>query len=127
MSLNMQKQYTTNSIFTSSPQELTLMLYNALVKFIMQAQHAIEKQNIQTAHNCIIKAKKILLNFQNTLDMKYEVSESMLSMYEYIYKRLTDANIKKDANILAEVLIFAKELRDTWSQAIKIARQNNKS
>lgn len=128
MSLNMPyKQYRENSAFTSSPEELTLMLYNGLVKFIMQAQFAIEERNMEKAHNCIIKAKRILLNFENTLDMKYEVSEGMLKMYEYMYKRLTDANMKKDRNILEEVLVFAREMRDVWSQAMKIAkhRQGN--
>jgi len=41
----------------------------------------------------------------------------------YMYRRLVDANIKKDGAIVEEVLGFAKELRDTWEQAMKIAKQ----
>ena len=37
--------YQTNSISTSKPEELTLMLYNGLVRFIMQAQNAIETKD----------------------------------------------------------------------------------
>jgi len=110
------------SIFTSSPEELTLMLYNGLIKWIMQAQLSIVGKDMGKAHDYIVRAKKILLNFENTLDMKYEVSKSLLSMYEYMVKRLTEANIKKDTGILAELLILAKEMRDTWSQAMKIAK-----
>lgn len=125
MPLNMPyNQYKENSIFTSSPEELTLALFNGLVKFIMQAQLAIEEKDMGKAHNCIIKSKKILLNFMNTLDMKYEVSKGMLTLYEYMYKRLTDANIKKDRDILEEVLGFAKEMRDTWFQAMKISKHH---
>jgi flagellar protein FliS len=40
--------------------------------------------------------------------------------------RLFDANIKKDTDILAEVLHFAKDLRDTWAQAMKIAKQQGR-
>jgi flagellar biosynthetic protein FliS len=40
MSVNLSayNQYKQNSVFTSTPEELTLMLYNGLIKFIMQAQ-----------------------------------------------------------------------------------------
>lgn len=119
-------QYKENSIFTASPEELTLMLYNGLVKFIMQGQHAIAENDMDKANNSIIKAQDILLEFQSTLDMNYELSQSLILLYDYMHKRLLDANIKKDGEILAEVLGFAKELRDTWTQAMKIAKHQPK-
>jgi flagellar biosynthetic protein FliS len=114
------EKYMENSILFLSPEELTLMLYKGLVKFIKQAQLAITEKDMSRAHDCIVQAKKILISFENTLDMKYEVSESLLKMYEYMIKRLTQANVKKDNTILTEILGFAEEMRDTWSQAIKI-------
>lgn len=123
MALNMQyEKYFENSVLTSSREELTLLLYGGLVKFIMQAQLAIDGHDTEKAHNCIIKAKKILISFQNTLDMKYEVSKDLFMLYEYMYRRLTEANIKKDKEMLGEVLGFAKEMRDTWVQAMKLAK-----
>jgi flagellar protein FliS len=56
--------------------------------------------------------------------MKYEISQSLALLYDYMYRRLIDANIKKDKDILEEVLGFAKELRDTWAQAMKLAKQH---
>lgn len=117
-------QYKESSIFTASPEELTLMLYNGLVRFIMQAQNAIDNKEISKVHESILRAQDIIREFQATLDMKYEISKSLMLIYDYMYRRLLDANIKKDKEILEEVLGFAKELRDTWSQAMKIAKQN---
>lgn len=116
-------QYKQNSIFTASPEELTFLLYNGLVKFIMQAQAAIDEYNYDKANNSIIRAQDIVLEFQATLDMKYELSQSLVLLYDYMYRRLIEANIKKDNEILEEVLGFAKELRDTWAQAMKLAKQ----
>lgn len=115
-------QYKQNSVNTSRPEELTLMLYNGLVKFIMMAQNNIKDKDYEKANNSIVKAQNIVHEFQSTLDMKYEVSEGLALMYDYIGRRLVEANIKKDNSILEEVLGYAKELRDTWSQVIKIAR-----
>jgi len=47
-------------------------------------------------------------------------------LYDYMYRRLMDANLQKDIKVLEEVLYFAKQFRDTWGQAIKIAKQQNR-
>lgn len=119
-------QYKENSIFTSSPEELTLMLYNGLVRFILQAEAHLDESDLSRASNSIIRAQDIVLYFRSTLDMKYGVSESLDLMYEYMHRRLIEANIKKDKDILTEILGYAKELRDTWTQAMKLARQQAK-
>lgn len=123
---NAYTQYKENSIFTASPEELTLMLYNGLVKYIMLAQKGIEEGNIQKAHDSIIRAEEIIIEFQSTLDQKYEVAKSLGLMYDYMLRRLMTANVKKSIEILEEVLGFAKELRDTWAQAMKIAKRPQK-
>ena len=115
-------QYKENSVYTSSPEELTLMLYNGLVKFIMQANTAIDNKDIEKANKSIMRAQDIILYFQTTLNMKYDVSKGLGLIYDYMYRRLMEANIKKDKEILNEILGFAKELRDTWSQAMKLAK-----
>lgn len=120
---NAYAQYKENTVFTANPEDLTMMLYNGLVKFIMQAQKAVEEKNVQKAHESIIRAQDIISEFQATLSTQYEVSKSLGAMYEYMQRRLADANIRKDADILEEVLGYAKELRDTWSQAMKIAKK----
>lgn len=103
------------------------MLYNGLVKFIMLAQKAIEDKDVQKAHENIIRAEDILMEFKATLDMQYELSHGLALLYDYMLERLFEANMKKDKEILDEVLHFAKDLRDTWAQAMKIAKkQGNK-
>jgi len=123
---NAYNQYKENSIYTASPEELTLMLYNGLVKFIMRGIDSIEKKNIQDANTNIIKAQNIVSEFMNTLDMNYEISSSLNSIYDYMLRRLIDANVAKDKDILEEVLNFAKVLRDTWEQAMKISKKQGR-
>jgi flagellar protein FliS len=123
---NAYNQYKENSIQTSSPEELTLMLYNGLVKFIMRGIDSIDKKNMQEAHNNIIRAQDIITEFMYTLDMRYELSASLNSIYDYMLRRLIEANLAKDKSILEEVLGFAKILRDTWEQAMKISKHQVK-
>ena len=115
-------QYQQTSVNTSNPEDLTLMLYNGLIKFILLAMHSVDEKNYEKANINILKAQDIIAEFQSTLDMKYEVSKNFMQLYDYMGRRLIDANMKKDKDILEEVLGFAKEFRDTWTQAMRMAK-----
>lgn len=117
------QQYQNNMVNTASPQELTLMLYNGLIKFLNIAIEGISETNIEKANNNIIKAENILVEFMSTLDMSYELSNGLMSLYDYMNNRLILANVSKDKAIIEEVRELAEQLRDTWAQAMKMAKQ----
>lgn len=119
---NAYTQYQQNAINTASPQELTLMLYNGLVRFLKMAYEGINEKDIEKANTNIIKSQNIISEFMCTLDMKYEVSEGLMAIYDYMKRRLIEANLQKDASILEEMIGYAEELRDTWAQAMKLAK-----
>lgn len=119
---NAYNKYQENSIYGASQEELTLMLYNGLIKFVMQAQAGVSEKNVEKTHNGCVRAQDILCEFINTLDMKYPVSNDFKKMYDYMIEQLIIANSKKDNDILNEVLGFSRELRDTWGQAMKLVK-----
>lgn len=112
--------YQNSKIMTASPAELTLMLYDGAIKFCNIAIAGIEKNDIEKAHNNIIKVDRILNEFQATLDHKYEVAKDFDNVYNYLRKRLIEANVKKDAEILEEVLKHLRTMRDTWREVMDI-------
>lgn len=122
MAINAAMAYKNNSIQTASPAELTLMLYEGAVKFSNIAIMAIENNDIQKAHDNIIKVENIILEFRSTLDHKYPVWEDFDRVYDYIYRCLVEANIKKDKEILEEALGYIREMRDTWKDVMKANR-----
>lgn len=120
-------KYRENSINTSSPEELTLMLYNGLVRFLMQSKKAIDENNIPKAHESIVRSQDIIMEFEAGLDLKYDIAHNLLLLYDYMHRRLIEANVHKDRAIVEEVLQMAVELRDTWEQAMKIAKESQLS
>ena len=116
--------YANSKILTASPAELTLMLYEGAIKFTNIAIVAIEKKDIQKAHDNIVKTERIILEFKSTLDPKYPVAQDFERVYDYLLKRLRDANIKKDAQILEEVLVHLRSMRDTWKEVMKQTQGN---
>lgn len=92
---NAYNNYRNNVIMTASPQELTLMLYDGALKFCRQAMLAIDEGKIKEAHEYIVRVEDIIEEFQATLDKKYEISSSLDLLYDYIYRRLVEANVQK--------------------------------
>ncbi len=120
---NPYQSYQQNSVTTASPGELTLMLYNGCLKFIVQAKKAIADKNIEAKNTNIQKAQNIIRELMVTLNMNQEVSQNMMSLYDYMNRQLIEANLKSDAAILDEVEGLVTEFRDTWKEVIQVNRQ----
>ncbi|WP_105616941.1 flagellar export chaperone FliS [Vallitalea okinawensis] len=119
---NPYSAYKNNSVLTASPEELTLMLYEGAIKFSNQAIVAIEQKDIQRTHNLIIRVEDIISELRVTLNKDYPIAEQLDQIYDYLLRRLTEANFKKDKEIIEEVNEHIRELRDTWKEAMKIAK-----
>lgn len=114
----MMQQYNRSRILTASPAELTLLLYDGAIKFCNLAIVAIEKKDIPAAHTNIVKVEKIIEEFRSTLNRDYPVAEDFDRVYCYLLRRLQDANVKKDIDIINEILEHLRSMRDTWKQVI---------
>lgn len=123
MVANPYAAYQNNAVTTANPQELTLMLYDGALKFTRLAKLAIEQGNPDLKNTNIQKAQAIFQEMRLTLNKDIAISANLDSLYEYIWRRLLDANVKNDTSILDEVLDFTTELRDTWKEAMKLAKQ----
>jgi len=75
------QQYANNKVMTSSPAELTLMLYEGCIKFINIALGAIEENDLSKANTNILKAEHIIDYLRQTLDMKYAVAQDFENIY----------------------------------------------
>ncbi|MED3549801.1 MULTISPECIES: flagellar export chaperone FliS [Cytobacillus] len=126
----MQKQYEAyqqNSVLTASPGELTLMLYNGCLKFLNQAKKAVQEKNIEAKHTNLSKAQNIISELIVTLNFDYDIAKDMRKLYDYMNRRLIEANIKNDTDIISEVEELVTEFRDTWKEALIINRKKQYS
>ena len=120
MTGNPYAQYNQNKILTASPAELTLMLYEGAIKFCNIAIMGIEQGDVSKAHNNIMKVQKIIEEFQITLNFKYEIANDFNNVYSYLMRRLREANMTKDKEILEEVDEHLHTMRDTWKEVMRL-------
>lgn len=119
---NMQQAYQ-NSIYTATPAELTLMLYNGAIKFCNLAIEGFEKNNIQTISNNLIKAQNIIDELKITLKDGYSISKEFKELYDYIGELLVKANINKEKQKVLEAKELITQFRDTWKEAMLLSKK----
>ncbi len=121
--VNAAEAYKRQQVLTATPEALTLMLYNGCLKFIDEGMKALEIKDYEATNTALQKAENIISEFRITLNMDYEISHQLFPLYNYVYDRLVEGNIKSDMKQLEEAKTIITELRDAWVLAMKKARQ----
>lgn len=117
-------KYKTTSVYTAGPERLLIMLYDGLLKAMGTARVAIIGQNLTEAHTQLIKSQDIVVELHTSLNMDYEISHALASLYEYFTRKLVEANIAKSVEPLDEIEPRIRELRDAWVQAAATIRES---
>ena len=122
---NAYNTYKNNSVNFASKDQLLLMLVDGAVKFSKIARKAILDKDIPKAHENLVKTQDIFYELMATLDANQAGTwgNQLMSIYEFIVRRLGEANIKKDTKIMDEVIPLIEDIRDTWYEAEKLSKQ----
>ena len=113
--------YLKTKIMTANAEELRLLLFDGAIKFCNQAKFSIEKKQFEESYSNIVKAQKIVLELSSSLNHKIEpeVTEKMASLYDYIHRRLVDANMSRHVEDINEAIRLLQYERDTWVMLVK--------
>ncbi|WP_435922718.1 flagellar export chaperone FliS [Paenibacillus sp. DYY-L-2] len=110
---------------TASPGELTLLVYQELVRCLLKARQTGIQGEWQLGMESLHKSRTILFELMSTLNMKYELSKDLYELYGFYAQCIATVIIKHDLNLLDEVLEFAKGMLETWKQALQIVKSGN--
>lgn len=117
--------YRTQSVLTTGPGQLVLMLYDGALRFIGQARDAMKEpedapHRIEKIHTGITKAQNILAELQSNLNFEAgDYARDLDRLYTYYLERLFEANVKKSSAPLDEVDRLLRLLRDGWSEMLR--------
>lgn len=125
MEHNIMDAYQRNAILTASPAELTLMLYNGAIKFCNIALAGLEQKDFEKVNTNLKKTQAIITELRATLDRKYPVWEDFERVYDYIYRRLVEGNIRKDPEMVEDALKYIREMRDTWKEVMRLSKSQS--
>ena len=115
--------YKNNSVNYASKEQLLLMLVDGAVKFSKIAREGLVEKDIKKSHENLIKAQNIFTELMISLDQNAgEWAKQMYRVYEFIKTRLFEINLKKDVNMMDELMPVIEDVRNTWHEAHEVAR-----
>ena len=113
------QQYKQQSVNSMTPGELLLLLYDELVKRLMQAELALGKENYPLFVASVGRSLEIIRYLDDTLDRQYPISGNLAKLYEFFSYELQRVKAGRNKTELERVKKMASELRDTFREAQK--------
>jgi flagellar protein FliS len=109
--------YLEDRVLSADPMELVRLLYQGCIDAVSEARQQLADGDIVERSRAISKAYDILLELATSLDRRRggEIGERLLSLYEYMRRRLIEANSRQEDSPLAEVLGILETLGEAWT------------
>jgi flagellar protein FliS len=105
-----------SEIAVASPHRIIQMMLEGALQRIAQAKYAIQQKNHAQKGENIGKAISIIAGLSGSLNMDAgtEISANLDSLYEYMLRRLSEANVANDVDMLEEVSALLRTIKEGW-------------
>jgi flagellar secretion chaperone FliS len=113
---NLQQNYLESEVLTADPLKLVELLYRGAIDAIQIARTAVKNRDIKLRSRQIGKALAIVNELALSLDHSRaeQISRQLVELYDYMGRRLVEANIQQIEAPLAEVSGLLATLLEGW-------------
>ena len=127
MPLNPYQQYRATKVETAGSVDLVVMLYQGAVRFVRLGVDALDRSDLNAAHTNFVRAQDIVVELLGSLNREEggEIASQLSGVYDYCFRRLILANVKKDVTPAREVLRIMRDLGMAWQQIALQQRQSH--
>lgn len=107
---------TTTGVEAASPHRLIQMLLEGALDKIARAKGFMERGDIPARGHNITRAIDIIEGLRVSVDtsVKHPLTDNLISLYDYMGRRLLQANLESSAAMLDEVSALLREIKEAW-------------
>lgn len=107
---------TESAVNGASPHKLIQMLMAGALDRMAQARAAFESKNIEQKGVLLGKSISIIAGLQASLDSEKgaDVAVNLDKLYDYMQRRLLEANLKNDMTMVEEVSGLLAKVKTSW-------------
>lgn len=119
--MNPAQNYLRTRVLTATPEQLQMMLFDGAVRFAEAARVALVAKNWEQSYNNISRCQKIITELIASLkhDVSPELCSKLAGLYNFVYRKLVEANIDHKVEALDEGLKVLKYQRETWTMLLQ--------
>lgn len=109
-------EYLVDRISNANEAQLVALMYEGLIKNFEQSIKNIENEDKLKLNENINKSRNIIAELIATLKGDSEIAMNYKSLYMYLNKLITSANISKDTEKLREAIEIVTPLYEGWTE-----------
>ncbi|MEC2077295.1 flagellar export chaperone FliS [Metabacillus fastidiosus] len=118
MDINMaSKLYKENSLMTLSPRKFIVWILGEALKALEKGKGAILNKDIAEQNNQLQITQQLILEIIPLINEGIDGGKKLILLIEYVHRRLVEANIDNDVEILKELEAILSELKSAWEHA----------
>ncbi len=110
--------YLESCVESAGPVQLVRLLYQGAIIAVREARRSLAARDIACRSRAISKAYGIVAELTASLDRNRggELALRLAQLYDYMMRRLTEANLTRSDELLLEVLSLLSTLHEAWQQ-----------
>jgi flagellar protein FliS len=116
-------RYQESQILTASREQLLLLTYDGVLRFLGRARRGLEQGDHHEKHVGLTRAETLIIELRRTLDFSAspDLATSLAHIYTYLLEQLTRADIDDDGQRIQHVIDLVGQLREAW---VELAARN---
>ncbi len=113
--------YQTCALEGASAVELTVALYDGIIRFMYRAMDAVERGDADQRRAAVKRAMDIVLYLQATLKMDIggKPAEALAEFYTAMFALMLQGSQANSREKFEQVIAFVRNVRDAWKQAAR--------
>jgi flagellar protein FliS len=126
MTGNPAQNYLRTKVLTATPEQLQLMLYDGAIRFAEQGRIALSEKRFEQSYELLTRTQKIIVELQCGLkhDLAPDLCGKLAALYNFVHRKLVDANTKHELPALDEALNILRYQRETWAMLLQRLSQS---
>lgn len=111
-----EKEYLANRVANANDAQLVAIVYQGLISTLNSAKEHINTENKEELNKSIDKSREILAELLATLQGDSEIANNLRSIYMYVNRSVTEAELKGDITKIDEAIRAINPLYEAWQE-----------
>ncbi len=103
---------------TPSQQQLIVMAYDGILRFLDKGLKHLEAREFEAKHEALTRARDIIRELACTLNMEEggEIARNLWNLYCFFMRKISETNLTNDPSHVTGIVPSIQELRSAWAE-----------
>lgn len=109
------RRYFEAQVLTATPQKLRLLLIDGAIRYAHQTLNLWDEDRFEEAVETCIQCRSVISELLSGVRIDgSDLTQKVVAIYMFLFRTLTEAQLKRDRNKMLEAIRVLESERETW-------------